>query len=111
MAARPQTQEVVNARVALAKARLAAIAHDIDHRPGLTGRAVGFLRTKPWQGVAVALLAGVALGATRRTALPVAPVAARMLGQSAVTVAKDVGAFATRHRRQRSKPTHERTRR
>lgn len=103
----------MNARVALAKARLAAIAQDIDHRPGLTGRAAGFVRTKPWQGVGLTLLAGLLLGATRRTALPVAPVAARMLGQNATTVAKEVGAYATRHRKKRPKraPTTPRTRR
>jgi hypothetical protein len=72
-----------DARVAAAKARLLALAEDA--RPGyrLVLHASRAVRERPWQGVALALLAGVALGLApreglRRVALLAAP-AVRML--------------------------------
>jgi hypothetical protein len=56
----------VNERSALAKARLRTLAADADAYPALALRAADAIRAHPWSGVAVALLAGVALGAGRR---------------------------------------------
>lgn len=70
MADRATHEDLVNARVQLAKARLAQVAAQVDAQPGPVERAADGIRSRPWQGVGVALLAGVALGAARRRALP-----------------------------------------
>lgn len=72
----------MNERAAVAKARLRALAAEADTRPMLTVRIAEAMRARPWSGVAVALLAGVALGAGRhswRGALT--PLAVPLLGQ------------------------------
>lgn len=80
MADRAANEDVVNARVELAKARLAQLAAQADAQPGLVVRAAQGIRRRPWRGVGVALLAGVALGVTRKRALPaLVPLLAPML--------------------------------
>ena len=69
-------------RLELAKARLRMLAAEADTRPTLALRAAEAVRARPWPGIAVALLAGLALGAGRpswRAAL--APLAAPLLRQ------------------------------
>lgn len=70
MADRATHEDVVNARVQLAKARLAHLAAQADAQPGPVERAAEGIRSRPWQGIGLALLAGVALGAGRRRVLP-----------------------------------------
>ena len=70
MADRATHEDVVNARVQLAKARLAHAAAQADAQPGPVERAAEGIRSRPWRGVGLALLAGVALGAARRQVLP-----------------------------------------
>jgi len=75
----------VNARVQLAKARLAHLAAQADAQPGPVERTAEAIRSRPWQGVGLALLAGVALGVTRKRALPalvpmIVPVLRRVAG-------------------------------
>lgn len=98
MAGESQTEADVKTRIEVAKARLAAIAEEIDHRPRLTDRTATMVRSRPWQGVGAALLLGLVLGASRRTALPLAPVLARYVGQNAGSVMEQVRAYATRPR-------------
>jgi len=61
----------VSLRAAAARARLRALAAEIDTRPSSLVRAAGAVRSRPWAGVGFALLVGVVLGATRRHTLPV----------------------------------------
>lgn len=70
MADRATNEDVVNARVELAKARLAHLAAQADALPGPVDRAAQSLWRHPLRGVGVALLAGVVLGAARKRALP-----------------------------------------
>jgi len=70
MADRAANEDVVNARVAAAKARLADLAAQADARPGLMDRAALRLRSRPMLGVGAALLAGLVLGVARKRALP-----------------------------------------
>lgn len=98
MAGQSTTEEDVKTRIAVAKARLAALAEEIDGRPRWTDRTAMALRSNPWQGVGAALLLGLVLGASRRTALPLAPVVARYVGQNAGSVLEQVRAYATRPR-------------
>ena len=69
MAGLQQTAAEADARVAAAKARLRALADDT--RPGyhLALHASNMMRERPWQGIGLALLAGVALGLAPRQAL------------------------------------------
>jgi len=72
----------VSERSDLAKARLRMLAAEADMRPTLALQATEAIRAHPWPGVAVALLAGLMLGAGRhswRGAL--VPLAAPLLGQ------------------------------
>ena len=64
-----QDSEEADARVAAAKARLRALS--ADTRPGyhLALQASNLMRRRPWQGVGLALLAGVALGLAPREAV------------------------------------------
>jgi hypothetical protein len=78
MAGHQETTAEADARVAAAKARLLALADDA--RPGhrLVVDASNLVRARPWQGVGLALLVGVALGlapreTVRRLALLAAP--------------------------------------
>ncbi len=98
MAGESTTEADVTTRIEAAKARLAAIAADIDQRPRWTDRTALMMRSRPWQGVGVALLLGLVLGASRRTALPLAPVLARYVGRNAGSVVEQVRAYATRPR-------------
>jgi hypothetical protein len=98
MAGRSKTEADVKTEIEIAKARLAAIAEEIDSRPRLTDRTAMMLRSRPWQGVGAALLLGLVLGASRRTALPLAPVLARYVGQNAGSVMEQVRAYAKRPR-------------
>lgn len=83
MAGDRQTEALAEERVAAAKARLTALADDA--RPGryLLVEASKLMRARPWQGMAVALVAGLALGvaprrAVHRLALLATPVVGRV---------------------------------
>ncbi len=65
------SEEAVNARVEAAKARLALLAAQADAEPSPLERVAYRIRSSPWRGVGVALLAGLALGVGRKRALPV----------------------------------------
>ena len=85
MADRATHEDLVNARVQLAKARLAHLAAQADAQPGPVERTAEAIRSRPWQGVGLALLVGVALGVTRKRALPalvpmIVPVLRRVAG-------------------------------
>lgn len=62
---RQPPEAVVDARVALAKARLALLAEEAGLAPGATDRVAALVRSRPWRGVAVALGIGLTLGLTR----------------------------------------------
>lgn len=94
MAGRRANEEVLNARIASAKARLEALAAEVDARPSMAERAFDLVRRRPWQGVGLALVAGVVLGAGRGRALrALAPSAAPLLADVARTALR--GADAT----------------
>ncbi len=65
------SEEAVNARVRAAKARLALLAAQADAEPSPVERVAYRIRSSPWRGVGVALLAGLALGVGRKRALPI----------------------------------------
>lgn len=97
-------------RSALAKARLRMLAAEADARPTLVLRAAEAVRARPWRGVAVALLAGVALGVGRRSWRgALAPFTVPLLGQLAAALLRPpdllrrptVGRRAPRKRRPR----------
>jgi len=68
-------EDLVAARVRLAKARLAYIAAQAEAQPDPLERTAVAIRRRPWRSVGLALLAGVALGVTRKRAWPaLAPV-------------------------------------
>lgn len=69
MAGLQQTAAEADARVAAAKARLVTLAEDL--RPGyhLAVHTSNLMRERPWQGIGLALIAGVALGLAPRQAL------------------------------------------
>lgn len=93
MAGRRPTEEVVNARIALAKARLEVLAAEADAGPNAAERAFGLVRRRPWQGAGLALIAGVVLGVGRGRALrTLVPVVAPVLAQIAVTALRGVDA-------------------
>jgi hypothetical protein len=100
VAGRLPDEQVVNGRVALAKARLKVHAAAADAGPSAAALAAGAVRSRPWGGVAVALAAGVALGVGRgrvmRTLL--APAAAPLLTELAWTVLRS-GVDAVRTKR------------
>ncbi len=90
MAGLQQAAEEADARVAAAKARLRVLADDA--RPGyhLAVGASNLVRQRPWHGIGLALLAGVALGlAPRETVRRVA-----LLAAPAVGLLADAGPFA-----------------
>jgi hypothetical protein len=60
---------LVNARIAVAKARLELLAAAADARPGLAAQALDLVRRRPWHGIGLALAAGVVLGVGRARAL------------------------------------------
>ena len=71
----------------MAKARLRTLAAEVDTRPMLALRAAEAIRARPWPGLALALLAGVALGAGRRSwSGALAPLAVPLLGQLAAAL-------------------------
>lgn len=87
MAGRSATAAKLNERAGVAKARLRVLAAEADMRPTLALRAAEAMRARPWSGVAVALLAGLVLGAGRhawRGALT--PLAVPLLGQLATAL-------------------------
>ena len=87
MAGRTAPAAQVNERSDLAKARLRMLATEADMRPTLALRATEAIRARPWPGVAVALLAGVALGAGRRSWTgALAPLAVPLLSQLAAAL-------------------------
>lgn len=88
MAGRPTTEEVVNLRLAVAKARLRATAAAIDERPGLATRAVAAIRARPLQGVGIALAAGIVLGLGRGVLPMIAPIAGSLLANAAGTATR-----------------------
>ncbi len=65
MAGREATPELLDARVALAKARLAVLAKEVELAPGAADRVAALVRVRPWRGVGVALGLGLALGLSR----------------------------------------------
>jgi hypothetical protein len=78
------SQEEVAARVELAKARLHSLAAAIDARPSIAERMEGELHRNPWRVVAVALVAGLAIGMTRgRPLVALVPLAVPVLGKLA----------------------------
>lgn len=91
MAGGATTEEVVNLRVAVAKARLRAAAAAIDERPALATRTVLAIRTHPWQGVGLALAAGIALGLGRGLLPALAPLAGGVLANVAGTASRRLG--------------------
>ena len=77
----------MSGRAEQAKARLHVLAAEADARPRLALWAAEAVRARPWRGVAAALLAGVALGATRRSWHGAfAPLARPLLGQLAAAL-------------------------
>jgi ElaB/YqjD/DUF883 family membrane-anchored ribosome-binding protein len=91
MAGSPTTEEVVKLRVAVAKARLRATAAAIDERPGMATRAVVAIRTHPWQGIGIALAAGIVLGLGRGLLPALAPVAGGLLANVAGSATRRLG--------------------
>ncbi len=92
MAGSEQTTEAVNARVALAKAKLVAIAQEAEARPPVAERAALLVRAQPWRGVGVALAVGIYLGITRGAALrAVAPLTTPLLGALASAALRRIG--------------------
>ena len=80
MAGRQSPEEVLNARISVAKARLTLLAAAADARPGVAEQAVGWVRRWPWHGVGLALVLGVALGSGRgRVLRRLVPLAAPVL--------------------------------
>lgn len=76
----------MNARIAVAKARLEVLAAAADARPGLAEQALGLVRRRPWRGVGLALAAGVVLGIGRgRSLRTLAPLATPVLAELAAT--------------------------
>ncbi|MFN2323445.1 MAG: hypothetical protein ABR510_10870 [Trueperaceae bacterium] len=51
--------------MALAKARLAVLAKEVELAPGAADRIATLVRARPWPGVGVALGLGLALGLSR----------------------------------------------
>jgi hypothetical protein len=93
MARRPQDEDVVGAKVAIAKARLLELAAEMDARQSVVGRTASLVRHQPWAGIGVAVLIGVALGATRRSTLPLlAPMASRLASGLVVPIRRRSGA-------------------
>jgi hypothetical protein len=93
MAGRATTEEVVNLRIAVAKARLKSLAAAADARPGLATRAAWTIRSHPWQGVGIALAAGVAFGLAKRRGMlpPLAPIAASLFANAAGAATRRLG--------------------
>jgi hypothetical protein len=93
MAGRATTEEVVNLRIAVAKARLKSIAATADARPGIATRATWAIRSHPWQGVGIALAAGVAFGLAKRRGMlpPLAPIAASLFANAAAAATRRLG--------------------
>ncbi len=80
MARRQPNAAAVNARVALAKAQLATLAHDGASAPAWSDRLAAEVRVRPWRGVAVALGVGLAMGLSRGRGLRAVGVLAGPLG-------------------------------
>lgn len=85
MAGHRKTAAEADLRVAAAKARLLSLADDTRRGSRLVDQASRLVRERPWQGVGLALLAGVALGlapreVVRRIALLASPVARVLTG-------------------------------
>jgi apolipoprotein N-acyltransferase len=71
---------------------LRTLAADADTRPMLALRAAEAIRARPWSGVALALLAGVALGAGPRSWRgALAPFAVPLLGPLAAALLRSPG--------------------
>jgi hypothetical protein len=92
VARRPAPEEVVRLRVAVAKARLRALAASADARPSMAARAAWVIRAHPWQGVGAALAAGLALGVARRRGwlAAAAPVALSLVTRAAGTASRQL---------------------
>ena len=65
MAGSQPNAELLDARVALAKARLAMLAKEVELAPGAADRIAGLVRVRPWRSVGVALGIGLVLGLSR----------------------------------------------
>lgn len=100
MAGRRPTEEALNARIAAAKARLEVLAAAADAGPN----AAELVRRRPWQGVGLALMAGVVLGVGRGRALrTVVPAVAPLLAEIAVTALRGVASTRARSRASRGR--------
>lgn len=71
--------------MALAKARLAALAHDASNVPAATERLATLVRARPWRGVGIALGLGLALGLSRGRGARALGTAVAPLGAALVT--------------------------
>ena len=92
MAGSQPSKEALDARVAVAKARLVALAEEAERRPAVVDRAAAVVRLQPWRGVGIALLVGFYLGLTRGAGLRVvAPVVTPLLGGFALNALRGVG--------------------
>lgn len=65
MAGSQPNAELLDARVALAKARLAVLAKEVELAPGAAERIGALVRGRPWRGVGIALGIGLVLGLSR----------------------------------------------
>lgn len=81
-------EAAAQARVAAAKLRLLQLAREAERPPAVVAASSALVRAHPWRGVAVAFVAGVALGmAPRGTLARVAPLLAPVLGMLPTSVA------------------------
>lgn len=85
MARGEPSAELLEARVALAKARLALLAREAELAPGAAERVGALVRARPWRGVAVALGVGVVLGLSRGRGLQAVGTAVAPLGAALAT--------------------------
>ena len=85
MARSQPNAELLEARVALAKARLAVLAHETATVPAAVDRVAALLRARPWRGVGIALGIGLALGLSRGRGVRAMSTVAAPLGAALAT--------------------------
>lgn len=85
MAGSQPNAELLDARVALAKARLAVLAKEVELAPGAADRVAGLVRARPWPGVGVALGLGLVLGLSRGRGAQAVATAVAPLGAALAT--------------------------
>lgn len=90
------TEAAADARLAAAKLRLLRLADEASRPPALVRSSAAFVRRAPWQGLAIAFLAGVALGMAPRSTLGrLGPLLGPLLGP-VIASATGVGATTGR---------------